>query len=79
MGSHLDEEIYECRSFAAHCARKAAYALTADARADFLDQASNWLQLARSYQFAQLLLDDPAATEPGRQDGAILPASHLGC
>ena len=74
MRSYLDEEIYECRSFAAHCARKAAFAVTADAREDFLDQEANWLRLARSYQFAQNLLNDPATIKHGRQDSPFLPA-----
>lgn len=72
MRPHLDEEIYECRSFAAHCARKAVLAADADAREEFLLRQSNWLQLARSYEFAQSLLSEPAAIECDRQDGSLL-------
>jgi len=62
MAVHLAREIEECREHAAHCARKARLAAAEDARVDFLRLEQNWLQLARSYEFAQRLLNEPGAT-----------------
>lgn len=59
MAYQLAKEIEECRAHAAHCARKAQTALEPDVRDDFLRLEQNWLQLARSYEFAQQLANGP--------------------
>jgi hypothetical protein len=58
MLRHLSKEIAECREHAAYCARKAQGARADEMREDFLRLEKNWLQLARSYEFAQALLED---------------------
>ncbi len=58
MTGHLDKAIDECREHAAHCARKAETALEQGVRDDFLRLAQSWLQLARSYEFAQTVVKD---------------------
>jgi hypothetical protein len=62
----LVREIEECRRHAAHCANKAKLAQQAEAREDFLRLEKSWLQLARSYEFAQGLL--AGAPEGSPQD-----------
>ena len=49
------------------CKRRAKTALTADAIKDYLDMEQRWLNLARSYEFAERL---SAFTKPlrGRND-----------
>lgn len=49
----------------AHCARKAETLIEQDARDDFLRLEQSWLQLARSYEFAQAMTKD--ATRPARR------------
>jgi len=57
MTGHLDKAIDECRAHAAHCARKAETALEQGVRDDFLRLTQSWLQLARSYEFAQAIMN----------------------
>ena len=59
MTGHLAKAIQECREHAAHCARKAKTALERDVREDFVRLEQSWLQLARSYEFAQAVMEDP--------------------
>lgn len=65
MTGHLAKAIEECRQHAAHCARKAETLIEQDARDDFLRLEQSWLQLARSYEFAQAMTKD--ATRPARR------------
>ncbi|HEX4043393.1 MAG TPA: hypothetical protein VHY10_16970 [Xanthobacteraceae bacterium] len=58
MTGHLAKAIDDCRKHAAHCARKANAALDREAREDFLRLEQSWLQLARSYEVAQVLMED---------------------
>jgi hypothetical protein len=56
MLQNLSEEVRACYTRAEECARKAETALSDEMRADFLRLERSWLNLARSYQFAQQLL-----------------------
>ena len=57
MLQNLRKEIRDCYVRAERCARNAEAALTEDVRKDFLDLEKFWLNLARSYEFAEQLLD----------------------
>lgn len=59
MTGDLTKAIDECREHAAYCARKAKSVFEQDAREDFLRLEQSWLQLARSYEFAQAVMKDP--------------------
>lgn len=56
MMADLAKVIDECREHAASCARKAESVFARDARDDFLRLEQSWLQLARSYEFAQAVM-----------------------
>jgi hypothetical protein len=53
----LSDEVRECYAHADECAHKAQDAFTAEMREDFLRLQKSWLALARSYEFAEQLLD----------------------
>ena len=53
----LSEEIRECYAHAEECARKAKEVTVEELRNDFLRRQQSWLALARSYEFAERLLD----------------------
>jgi hypothetical protein len=53
----LSKEIASCYAHAEACKRKADSALTDERREDFLRLQQSWLTLARSYEFAERLLD----------------------
>lgn len=63
MTAYLAKEIKECREHAAHCARKAMSASAEDVREDFLRLERSWLQLARSYEFAQEIMNGSRPTD----------------
>jgi uncharacterized protein YbbK (DUF523 family) len=63
MTAHLAKEINQCREHAAHCARKAKSAAAEDVREDFLRLEQSWLQLARSYEVAQAIMNGPRSTD----------------
>lgn len=49
-------EVFHCRARAEECARKADEAFTEEMREEFLRLRQSWLNLARSYEFAERLL-----------------------
>jgi hypothetical protein len=53
----LSKEVADCYAHADACKRKADSALTEETREDFLRLHKSWLNLARSYEFAERLLD----------------------
>ena len=55
MLQNLSEEIRECLLHAEECKRRAKTALSADAIKDYLEMEERWLNLARSYEFAERL------------------------
>jgi hypothetical protein len=57
MLQNLSEEIRECLLRAEECKRKSKTALCASAIKDYLDMEQRWLNLARSYEFAERLSD----------------------
>ena len=56
MPPPLSKEIEDCLAHAAHCARQAKITAYPKVREDFLRLEQNWLQLARSYKTAQLIV-----------------------
>jgi hypothetical protein len=57
MLQKLSEEIRECLRRAEECKRLSKTALTPSAIKDYLDMEQRWLNLARSYEFAERLSD----------------------
>lgn len=57
MLASVSDEIRECYAHAQECARKAGNATSEEARQDFWRLEQNWLNLARSYEFARRLGD----------------------
>jgi hypothetical protein len=53
----LSDQVRECYARAEECARKAEDAFTETMRQDMLRLQTSWLNLARSYEFAERLLD----------------------
>ncbi len=53
----LTDEVRNCYERADECGRKANASASAELRADFLLLQQSWLNLARSYEFAERLLD----------------------
>lgn len=57
MLKSLSKEIRDCHAHAENCEERAETALNAEMRKDFLRLRDSWLNLARSYEFAEQLLD----------------------
>jgi hypothetical protein len=55
MLQNLSEEIRECLRRAEECGRLSKTALNPSAIKDYLDMEQRWLNLARSYEFAERL------------------------
>jgi hypothetical protein len=53
----LSDQVRECYARAEECGRKAEDAFTEALRQDMLRLQASWLNLARSYEFAERLLD----------------------
>jgi uncharacterized protein with PIN domain len=53
----LSKEVGDCYAHAEECARKAKEAIFEELRNDYLRLQQSWLTLARSYEFAERLLD----------------------
>lgn len=53
MMRKLSQDVAECYARAEDCQRKAEQAFTADTQQDFLRLQQSWLNLARSYEFAE--------------------------
>jgi hypothetical protein len=53
MLQNLSEEIRECLVHAEECKRLSKIALTPSAIKDYLEMEHRWLNLARSYEFAE--------------------------
>jgi hypothetical protein len=69
MSLPLTKEIQDCQAHATHCARQAENAVCADIRDDFLRLEQSWLQLARSYEIAQLVVTT-ATNRSAHQSGS---------
>lgn len=63
----LSKEIRDCHARAEACAEKARNAFSEEMREDFLRLSDSWRKLARSYEFAERLID--FSSETGRQRG----------
>jgi hypothetical protein len=59
MLQELDKEVRGCLVRAEECARKAEMAITTELRDDFLRLQRQWLDLAKNYEFAELLNNLP--------------------
>ena len=57
MLQNLSEQIRECLRRAEECKRLSKTALSTSAIKDYLDMEQRWLNLARSYEFAERLSD----------------------
>ena len=58
MLQRLREEVGACYAYARECARKADTAISDEMRYDLLRLQESWLNLARSYEFAEHRLSD---------------------
>lgn len=66
MLKSLSKEICDCHARADACAEKAKNAFNEEMREDFLRLQDSWLKLARSYEFAERLIDFTRETEKCR-------------
>lgn len=66
MLKNLSKEIRDCHARAGACDEKARNALSAEMRDDFLRLRDSWRRLARSYEFAEQLLDFTSETKKQR-------------
>jgi hypothetical protein len=75
MLQNLTEEIAECYHCASQCRERAALADNPDTKQEYLDMERRWLNLARSYEFAERLSD--FTTEARRRTVSPTPSSAL--
>jgi hypothetical protein len=68
MLSKVSDQVSGCYVSAEECARKAEKAFSAAMREDLLRLQASWLNLARSYEFAERLLDFSKENERRRTE-----------
>lgn len=71
MIGNLTEQIRDSYAHAKHCEERAATALSDVMQEDFLRLRDNWLNLARSYEFADQFLDSSKDNNRKRRRSSV--------